>query len=1120
MRRSTVPILAIALLIPSFSAGAAVRRDVRVEVFPHERSIRVSAVLTSSAGTLGPRIPFLLHGGLSPETSTPGVLLRRMDRPPSPGDFATSEDTLPLPVSFPVEFWELRLEPGVSSVSLTYGGIVDHPVKEEGEDYARSFGETPGTVAPEGVFLAGSSHWVPWIGDGPFPFSLEVKLPPGWDAVSQGARIRHERHESGTEVTWDSPEPQTEIYLVAAPFVETSRNLGRIEAMVFLRERDDALAGKYLDATKRYVRMYEKLLGPYPYSKFALVENFWETGYGMPSFTLLGPTVIRLPFIVNSSYPHEILHNWWGNGVYVDETRGNWCEGLTAYLADHLLREQSGDASEYRQTTLQKYADYVSRDTDFPLSEFRERHSPSTEAVGYGKALMFFHELRRDLGDELFVKSLRRFYADHRFREASFDDLRGAFESESGRDLADRFAQVVDRAGAARLELQEVSSRPHADGWVVEGTLTQTQSGDPFSKAVPMTITVEEGRPPVETTLELSGRSIRFSIPVPGKPLRIDVDPFFDLFRRLDPRETPPALTRAFGSERAVVLLPTGAEPAQREAYRALAEAWAAAEPGRIEIRDDLDVRSIPQDRSVWVFGIENERAGWVAGALRMYAVDLRADRLRVGSFDGTYDDVAVALVGPHPSSASLATVLVTAARPEQVPGLGRKLPHYHKYSFVVFEGDEPTNVAKGRWPVLSSPLTRFLEGGRVNLAGVAPRPALAVPPPVFSVERIRATVEALSASEMEGREPGNPGHERAAAWIENAFREAGLVPARGGEGSFADSWEQDAGDPARTIDFKNLVGQVSGTSSDLRGEVVVVVAHYDHLGRGWPEVREGNQGVLHPGADDNASGVAALVELARSFGSGPPPDRTILFAAFDGEEAGRVGSQRLVERLRKGGVSIHSMINLDSVGRLGDGKVLVLGSGSASEWVHVFRGAGFVTGYPVESVSGDPGGSDQVSFQEAGVPAVQLFTGPHLDYHSPGDTADKVDADGIAKVVAVAREAVEYLAGRSAPLTNSKGGAGTAEGRGQARRVSLGTVPDFSYEGPGVRLDGVVPGSPAENAGLAKGDVVVGLGEATVHDLRSFSEALRGLSPGTRVTVRFTRDGERFETEAELEAR
>ena len=173
-----------------------------------------------------------------------------------------------------------------------------------------------------------------------------------------------------------------------------------------LRTPDQALADRYLDATAQYIEMYRGLLGPYPYSKFALVENFWETGYGMPSFTLLGEQVIRFPFILTSSYPHELLHNWWGNSVFVDFAGGNWCEGLTAYLADHLFAEQRGQGAEHRRAILQRVTSYVTPANDFPLSKFEGRYNAATEAVGYGKAAMVWNMLREKVGDARFVDAL------------------------------------------------------------------------------------------------------------------------------------------------------------------------------------------------------------------------------------------------------------------------------------------------------------------------------------------------------------------------------------------------------------------------------------------------------------------------------------------------------------------------------------------------------------------------------------------------------------------------------------------------------------------------------------------------------------------------------------------
>src|SRR5262249_10334568 len=154
-----------------------------------------------------------------------------------------------------------------------------------------------------------------------------------------------------------------------------SREAGAVKAMAFLRKPDQELANRYLDATAQYLEMYRGLLGPYPYSKFALVENFWETGYGMPSFTLLGEQVIRFPFILHSSYPHELLHNGGGNAVFVASGGGNGCEGLPAYPAAHLIAEQRGRGAEPRRAILQRVTDYVTAETDFPLSRFQSRHN-------------------------------------------------------------------------------------------------------------------------------------------------------------------------------------------------------------------------------------------------------------------------------------------------------------------------------------------------------------------------------------------------------------------------------------------------------------------------------------------------------------------------------------------------------------------------------------------------------------------------------------------------------------------------------------------------------------------------------------------------------------------------
>lgn len=261
--------------------------------------------------------------------------------------------------------YSVTLAAGVKEFVLRYHGKIDHPVQQPGEEYARSFSYTPGTISSEGVFLANSTVWYPQFSDYLVSFQLNIQTPIDWQAVSQGELVQDQQSDSVRHTVWEEKQPQDDIYIVAGRFQRYTQTTSKVDAMVYLRNADASLAQKYLDATAQYIAMYNKLLGPYPYSKFALVENFWETGYGMPSFTLLGSKVIRLPFILHSSYPHEILHNYWGNGVFVDYAQGNWSEGLTAYLADHLINEQKGKSEEYRRDVLQKYADFVGKEKIF-----------------------------------------------------------------------------------------------------------------------------------------------------------------------------------------------------------------------------------------------------------------------------------------------------------------------------------------------------------------------------------------------------------------------------------------------------------------------------------------------------------------------------------------------------------------------------------------------------------------------------------------------------------------------------------------------------------------------------------------------------------------------------------
>jgi hypothetical protein len=518
---------ATAPALPHYQLDAAIT--------PESRELDVQLELRLPEGSGGQPLEFLLAASLEVVESSPAAT-----RLPDDGTrtfTGINGSATAITASGRAARYRVQLAPGERSIRLRYRGRVDFGFDTPGQEYARGFSETAGTINEKGVYLAGSTLWYPWLGETLFTFDLSATAPQGWQLISPGSGTAGDGNAARNLARWTLRTPVDELHIVGGPLTRYARQAGAVTAEVYLRKADDALAAKYLESTARNLEMYRTLIGPYPYDKFALVENFWETGYGMPSFTLLGSQIIRFPFILTSSYPHEVLHNWWGNGVFVDYASGNWCEGLTAYLADHLYKEQTGQSAEYRRDTLKKYRDFVKEARDFPLNEFRSRHSPATEAVGYGKALMTFHMLRQRVGDDAYVRGLQRFYREQRGRRAGFEDLARAHGAAAQQDLAPFMAQWVRRAGAPELRATNVTVT--ADG-TVRGELRQIQKDAPFALEVPMVLRTEAG---VETFKVTSNEAVtRFEFKAKSAALGLEVDPEFDLFRLLDARETAPSL--------------------------------------------------------------------------------------------------------------------------------------------------------------------------------------------------------------------------------------------------------------------------------------------------------------------------------------------------------------------------------------------------------------------------------------------------------------------------------------------------------------------------------------------------------------------------------------------------
>ncbi|MBL8863431.1 MAG: M28 family peptidase [Planctomycetes bacterium] len=318
-----------------------------------------------------------------------------------------------------------------------------------------------------------------------------------------------------------------------------------------------------------------------------------------------------------------------------------------------------------------------------------------------------------------------------------------------------------------------------------------------------------------------------------------------------------------------------------------------------------------------------------------------------------------------------------------------------------------------------------------------------------------------------------------------------------------------------------NVLGLVPGVD---RSRVVVIGGHYDHLGWGGTGSLAPGVRAVHNGADDNASGTAVVLEVARRLAAGPPPPCDVLVALWSGEELGLLGSEHWAAHPTVPLERVVAKINLDMVGRAESGKLQVLGAGSASEFPNWLAEAGPGAGLELAvnaSSSALAGSSDHATFAKRKKPVLHLFTGLHTDYHKPTDDLERFEAEGAARVADLAHALVLRAAGTEELAFVEPPPAPEGERRVQSLfNAWFGSVPSYAFEGPGVKIDGTSSGSPAERAGFLAGDVLLALGDVEIESIYDLTYALQHHKPGDAVRVVFERDGRREETFVTLSSR
>jgi aminopeptidase N len=566
----------------------------------------------------------------------------------------------------------------------------DHPAGFEDPSYG-----VQGIISPQGVFLQSAANWYPDLLEGAATFRLRVQAPAGIEAITTGKRL--ERTTAGDTSTslWDISYPVRGLALSAGEYVVQESASEAIPLYTYLYPQDTSLAAAYLNASANYLRFYQDLLGPYPFDKFAVVENFFPTGYGSPSYTLLGSSVIRLPFIIETSLGHEIAHSWWGNGVWVDYRRGNWSEGLTTYLSDYLYQERSSPEAgrEYRMKILRDYATLVPQEKDFPLGEFKARTDPASQAIGYGKGAMVFHMARQRVGDEAFWQGLRQITQEKLFHPASWEDFAAAFQESSSLDMKRFFAQWVDQAGAPRLRLEGVSARQQGKGWKVSGRIVQEPPY--YDLHIPLRLEGHGGD--VNTIIPMNKEEATFDLSTANRPVRLAVDPGYDLFRRLAREEIPPTVNSIRGSTSLLAVVAGDPSPDELQTVRTLLAGLSHPETPILR-----EANTLPQQLKAYdilYFAMPGRKGHLPPAPEDLF---LAPDHFRLHG--KLYDTPADALFAtlPHPNDSNRVVAIFLPLSSEAGQMTVGKIPHYGNYSYLIFRNAQ--NLVKGTWSADASP--------------------------------------------------------------------------------------------------------------------------------------------------------------------------------------------------------------------------------------------------------------------------------------------------------------------------------------------------------------------------------------------------------------------------------
>jgi hypothetical protein len=863
---------------------------------------------------------------------------------------------------------------GKTKIDFSYSGIIyDEIMKAKGLTFLRG-DTTSGLISKEGVFLSSDSGWYPDIEGFLSVFDIDVIIKDGLKVITQGDLLKREYKDQYEYTEWRGSVPVDGLVLVASRYEIKTEEINGIKYSTYLSKENSHLSDIFIKGSQRYIEFYSKILGKYPYKHWSIVENFFSSGYGMPGFTLLDPLVIKQgERILKPGYiDHEIVHSWFGNFVYPDYSSGNWAEAITTYLTNYYYKESvlgEEEARRHRINTIEKYSIKIAPEREYPLRRFVSKKEDFENEIGYGKGSMVFHEMRRLIGDERFFNTLKSIVNRYGGKRASWDDLRSEFERVHGKDLSSFFNQWLERVQGPKLKLEDVTLEVKDKGYLIKGVILQ--EGDLYRLDLPVAIFTEAG---VELFyLETKEKKKKFSFTVSGKPQTIEIDPDYHIFRMISQKDLHPCLNLFLERGNKYYLI--AGEDREKQQLISLAERLKGEKGGEIISHPPLPPLYPPLVHPPSIPPLARGET-WGVGSIFILGrpdINIPLKSLVIGDrhfiFRGKiYDRPSQAILYSlrNPYNEEEIITIYFGNSPEATIR-ARYLPYYGNDTYVIFDNGQP--VERG-----------YLERDRTDTKFTFG---------VLDKKSIERHVRFLASEKMKGRLPGTTEDKKVREYLSDRLREYGfkVYEQRFGIGS-GDVKEKKLKAPVNfPVETGNVIGVIEGE------RYIILSAHHDHHG-----IDKG--GNIYYGADDNASGVSAVLEIAKEL-SRHRFMKGIIVIFPGAEEWGLLGSRFYVRNPVVPVDKVIAALNIDSIGR-GDDSLYIVGSSIYPELAGISRKyivkKGLLEGKDIDRYAFKEG-SDHYSFHETGIPSIDFFSSDYKMIDMPGDDPDKIDFDKVKRI-------------------------------------------------------------------------------------------------------------------------